>query len=428
MPHRALPTRRLPAGPSSALGVLLALVTLVVLGSGAWAPASAAVPELAPTSTASDGRAAVCATVKGEALRGRTLTQTEADGHDFRCADLRGAHLAGLDLTQADLRGARLAGADLRGTRLGQADLRAADLTGAKAAGAELGQAHLRGAVLDHADLAGADLSQADLTGASLTGTDLEGADLTQTTRPDGYGDAEPTGDAPLDAIAAAATLLLALGIVVPRLRSAARRRRDGKDLRGTGPAAVLAGVLVLAAAVGLVVAELRADLDWSDVLMVLPMITVLGFLALIAGAVMLQARWGVLGAVSALLGLAGYFVLTSAIMSALLGSVFGEYPRAPGCTAATCAWGYGRGWTGAAVGVALLAVCWFVGLLTRRLRRARPARPAAATGEPTVAEPSVAEPVAARTAAASSPTPDAPSSGDANAAAYEAVRDFRAR
>ncbi|HWK91514.1 MAG TPA: pentapeptide repeat-containing protein [Luteimicrobium sp.] len=500
MPHRALPTRRLPAGPWSVLRVLLALLTLGILGSGAWAaPASAATPQPEATSTASDARAAVCATTRGAALRGRTLTQHDADARDLRCADLRGAHLAGLDLTQADLRGARLAGADLRGTELGQAELTAADLTGARAAGAKLGQASLqravlddadltgaelsqatapgvslrgadlsratlvqatltgadltgatlhdtrlgqadlRGARLDGADLAGADLSQADLTGASLAGTVLAGTDLTQTTRPGGYGDAEPSGDAPLDAIAAVATLLLALGIVLPRLRSAARRRRDGKDLRGTGPAAVLAGLLVLAAAVGLAAAELRADLDWSDVLMVLPMITVLGFLALIAGGVMLQARWGVLGAVAAALGLAGYAVLTATIMSALLGSVFGEYPRAPSCTAATCAWGSARGWTGVAVGVALLVLCWLVGLLTQRFHRTHPARPAhvaagtagtrptgAAPGGHGPAEPAPAQPVAARTAGAS-PGPAAPS-GDANASAYQAVRDFRKR
>ncbi|GMA22520.1 hypothetical protein GCM10025864_02790 [Luteimicrobium album] len=303
------------------------------------------------------------------------------------------AVLVSADLAKADFVQATLTGADLRGATLREA---------------HAGQADFLGARLDGADLTDADLTQADLTGASVDGTILSHADLTQTTRPEGYRDADGSGDAPLDAIAALATLLLALAVVVPALRSAARRRRGGKDLRGTGPAAVLAGVVVLAGAVALAAYELRADPDWTDVLMVLPMITVLVFAALFAGLVISRARWGVVGALSTGLGLAGYFVLVSTIMSALLGSVFGEYPRAPSCTAATCAWGYSRGWTGAWVGLALLALCSLVGRLTRRRGRVRPAR--VSRPDPT----GVATPVAA-------PSPD-----DVNAAAYQAVRDFR--
>jgi len=192
-------------------------------------------------------------------------------------------------------------------------------------------------------------------------------------------------------------------------MRSAARRRRGG-DTRGPGAPAAAAGVVVLAAAAALAVVELRADLDWTDVLMVLPMITVLGLVAVVAAGVMIQARWSVLGALCALLGLAGYFVLTSTVMSALLGSVFGEYPRAPDCTAASCAWGAARGWTGGWLGVALVVLAWLVGRLTLRTRHEPPA--VRASAQP----------------AAALPAEGAPSSDDPNATAYEAVRDLRKR
>ncbi|GAA4830132.1 hypothetical protein GCM10023221_02070 [Luteimicrobium xylanilyticum] len=177
------------------------------------------------------------------------------------------------------------------------------------------------------------------------------------------------SGDAPLDAIAAIATLLLALGLVVPSLHSAARRRRTGDDARGGGPAVVAAGVGVLVGAAALVAYELGAGVDWSDALLALPMISVLLFVGVIAAGLAVQARRGVLGMLAAFLALAGNFVLVSTIMSALMGSVFGEYPGAPSCTAATCAWGAARGWGGIWTGVALLALCWLVGRLTRRAR-----------------------------------------------------------
>jgi hypothetical protein len=142
----------------------------------------------------------------------------------------------------------------------------------------------------------------------------------------------------------------------------------------------VAAGVLVLVGAAALVAYELGSDVDWSDALLALPMVAVLLFVGVIAAGLAIQARRGVLGMLATLLALAGYFLLVSTIMAALLGSAFGEYPRAPSCTAATCAWGAARGWTGAWAGAALLTLCWLVGRLTRR---PRPERLAQAAGTP---------------------------------------------
>ena len=94
------------------------------------------------------------------ALKVRTRLDTPAT------ADLRGASLRGEDLSYRELSDVDLTGADLT----------EASLIGANLSGADLRDARLVGARLDHARLVGADLSGADLTRARLSRADLTGA------------------------------------------------------------------------------------------------------------------------------------------------------------------------------------------------------------------------------------------------------------
>jgi WD40 repeat protein len=86
------------------------------------------------------------ADLRGASLRGEDLCHRELSDVDLTGADLTEARLIGTTLTRAVLRGARLVGA-----RLDEATLRAADLSGADLSGARLAQTDLRGAQVEGA-------------------------------------------------------------------------------------------------------------------------------------------------------------------------------------------------------------------------------------------------------------------------------------
>jgi uncharacterized protein YjbI with pentapeptide repeats len=348
--------------------------------------AGAALVILLPTAALAASRDdAPCAPDSGAQLGERHLTVEDLQ-QPLACSDLRSATLDGLDLTQADLHGADLRQASLVGTTLGQANLSGADLTGATltkahlaqatltgarvagihARGADLTQVDLHGLDLNGADLRGTDLSQtdlrkadlrtADLTGADLTqadlrGTDLRGATITGAVLDEATTDATTTMDPqtagmfPLDAAVGIVTLLVALLALRPRLAG-----------RAPGRAVAVAAVVVIAA---VTVAEIVGEWGWApslDDLFFLPMITPLVFLGIFAGGSVRRARSAGIAAITAVLGLGGFALLSVSGLALLVGpDAFDIAPLTQTCSTAACGFGLTRGWIAIVVGVVLL-------------------------------------------------------------------------